>query len=302
MLFSVIIPTYNRAALLAQSIQSVLDQNLGDFELIVVDDGSEDATPEVLRSFGDRINFLKQQNRGPGAARNAACARARGEYLAFLDSDDVFFPWSLSSYQRVVLEHGTPAFIAGKPKLFRNITQLLAEKPDDTKVEIFLDYLASGDEWRWWGVSSFVVRRIVFAAAGGFVEANVNGEDGDLALKLGEAGGFAQITRPFTFGYREHQSNVMKDAARNVQGAVHLVKQEEAGSYPGQKHRSRERWRILTRHVKPASIEGLRYGLAADAWWLYRHTLRWNLALGHWKYVSGFPFLMAFGSRRAFSV
>ena len=94
---SVIIPTYNRAHLVGRAIRSVLAQTFQDFEIIVVDDASTDNTEEVIRAFGDpRIIFLHQEtNRGPSAARNTGIRASRGEYIAFLDSDDGWLPRKL---------------------------------------------------------------------------------------------------------------------------------------------------------------------------------------------------------------
>jgi len=93
---SIILPTYNRAELIGDAISSVLAQSYGDFELIVVDDGSTDATAEVVDSFRDpRIVFLQQENRGRAAARNKAIMASRGRYIAFLDSDDEYLDQKL---------------------------------------------------------------------------------------------------------------------------------------------------------------------------------------------------------------
>jgi glycosyltransferase involved in cell wall biosynthesis len=289
--FSVIIPTYNRAALLRQALESIFKQDFGDFEVIVVDDGSADATDETLRAFAGKIRCFGQRNRGPGAARNLGAARAEGKYLAFLDSDDLFFPWSLEVYDDLIRAHRAPAFIAGKPKVFRESSELKSTQPAPPSVNAFSDYLASGDQWRWWGASSFVIRRDQFLAGKGFTNEPINGEDADLALRLGTAPGFVQVTGPETFAYRQHDANVMKNAARNVQGARYLMVQERNGAYPGRDQRAHERWQILTRHAKPASVEGVRHGLLPEAWWLYRQMVRWNMALGHWKYLFGFPLL-----------
>jgi glycosyltransferase involved in cell wall biosynthesis len=292
-LFSVIIPTYNRAAVLREAIASVLDQEWQDFEVLVVDDGSSDETVMMGGTYAGRVKFMSQQNQGPGAARNLGVSRAQGRYLAFLDSDDLLFPWSLKIYAEVIQSFREPAFIAGKPRIFKSVEELWNLRPGALSTNAFSDYLNSGNEWRWWGASSFVIRRDQFLAAGGFAKEPINGEDADLALKLGIAPGFVQITQPETFAYRQHGSNVMKNTARNVSGACYQVKQELAGVYPGQKQRARERWRIITRHVRSATREGLQAGLAGDAWRLYRDTLRWNLTLGHWKYLFGFPLLAA---------
>jgi len=94
---SVVMPAYNRAKEIGAAIDSVLAQTFEDIELIVVDDGSTDATPEIVRAYGDRVRFFQQKNAGVGAARNAGVRLARGEYLASLDSDDVQLPFRLAT-------------------------------------------------------------------------------------------------------------------------------------------------------------------------------------------------------------
>jgi glycosyltransferase involved in cell wall biosynthesis len=84
---SVIIPTYNRAKLLAACLQSLLESQLSELEIIVVDDGSTDETAEITRSFGG-VTYVHQANKGPAAARNLGFVTSHGRYLAFLDSDD----------------------------------------------------------------------------------------------------------------------------------------------------------------------------------------------------------------------
>ena len=95
-LVSVIIPTYNRACLLKEAIGSVQEQVFSDFELIVVDDGSTDNTAQLLQSYAN-IQVVKQDHRGVSAARNAGIAQAFGQFLAFLDSDDLWLPEKLSA-------------------------------------------------------------------------------------------------------------------------------------------------------------------------------------------------------------
>ena len=94
-LVSVIIPTYNRAAMLRDAVESVLSQTFRDFELIVVDDGSTDGTGRLLAGYGDRLKVLRTRRRGVSAARNRAAAEAGGRWLAFLDSDDLWLPEKL---------------------------------------------------------------------------------------------------------------------------------------------------------------------------------------------------------------
>lgn len=93
---SVIIPTYNRSDLLKLAISSVLSQSYTDYEIIVVDDGSTDNTRKVVESFNaEAIRYVYQNNMGRSAARNAGISSAKGQYIAFLDSDDIFLPSKL---------------------------------------------------------------------------------------------------------------------------------------------------------------------------------------------------------------
>jgi glycosyltransferase involved in cell wall biosynthesis len=89
-LVSVIIPTFNRAAMLVEAIGSVLAQSERDFELLIIDDGSTDETQRVCESYGAQLCCFKQEHRGVSAARNFGIARARGRFIAFLDSDDLW--------------------------------------------------------------------------------------------------------------------------------------------------------------------------------------------------------------------
>ena len=89
-MYSIIIPTWNRCGMLAQALESVLLQGHADIEIIVVDDGSHDGTGAMLSARYPQVRYLYQTNRGPAAARNAGIALARGELIAFLDSDDIW--------------------------------------------------------------------------------------------------------------------------------------------------------------------------------------------------------------------
>ena len=96
MLVSVIIPTYNRKELVRRAIQSVLAQSFSKYSLIVVDDGSTDQTDKILKEFkGAKIHFYRQDHKGVAAARNLGIKEARGEFIAFLDSDDTWHPKKL---------------------------------------------------------------------------------------------------------------------------------------------------------------------------------------------------------------
>ena len=95
-LISVMIGAYNAAPYLGEAIESVFAQTQRPLELIVVDDGSDDGTGDVARSYGDRLTLVRQERGGNGAARNTAVAQARGDFFAFLDADDRFTPTKLA--------------------------------------------------------------------------------------------------------------------------------------------------------------------------------------------------------------
>ncbi len=125
---SVIVPTYNRAQFVVCAIDSVLSQTFLDYELIVVDDGSTDDTKEVLLGYGDRIKYIYQSNSGVGAARNAGIRCAVGEWLAFLDSDDIWLPEYLSCQMEQANQN---------PSACSLVTNSIRFDADGSSVEVF---------------------------------------------------------------------------------------------------------------------------------------------------------------------
>lgn len=115
---SVIIPTFNRASMVVETIDSVLNQTYKDFEIIVVDDGSTDDTTETLRPYFDRIKYLKQSNQGHAAARNAGFKVALGELIAQGDSDDLWFPEKLEKQVKYLNEHPDVDMVCGNGIFF----------------------------------------------------------------------------------------------------------------------------------------------------------------------------------------
>lgn len=117
-LVSVVIPCYNRAAVLERSVRSVLAQSYAELELIVVDDGSTDQTRQVVEKIEDpRLRYVYQKNAGACAARNHGAALAKGEYIAFHDSDDVWHPDKLEK-QMQVMEEKHPDIVVCKMRRF----------------------------------------------------------------------------------------------------------------------------------------------------------------------------------------
>jgi GT2 family glycosyltransferase len=102
---SVIIPTYNRRNFLLEAVDSVLAQTYEDYELIVVDDGSSDGTEETLQRYGEQLQYLYQANQGVSAARNRGLELAQGEFISFLDSDDLWMPKKIELQVACMDEH-----------------------------------------------------------------------------------------------------------------------------------------------------------------------------------------------------
>jgi GT2 family glycosyltransferase len=112
--FSVVIPAYNARATLARALDSVLAQTWPAHEIIVVDDGSSDDTEEVVAAYGDRVIYLQQKNAGPSAARNRGVAAASGDWAAFLDADDWYYPGRLQAHAEIIAaDPGLDFLVAG---------------------------------------------------------------------------------------------------------------------------------------------------------------------------------------------
>lgn len=111
-LFSIIMPTYNRAGLIGNAIESVLGQTYSNFELIIVNDGGCDNTVEVIKSFGDpRIKYFWKENERMAIARNFGFLRASGDYIGFLDDDDVLYPHHLTTALDLIRKHQSPEVV-----------------------------------------------------------------------------------------------------------------------------------------------------------------------------------------------
>jgi glycosyltransferase involved in cell wall biosynthesis len=121
-LVSVIIPTYNRAALLSEAVNSVLLQTYRNIEIIVIDDGSTDNTTEVMAAYGDRVRYTRRPNAGVNAARNLGLKQARGEFVALLDSDDLWAPFKIELQVRLMRYFADAGFMFSNFQIFRGRT------------------------------------------------------------------------------------------------------------------------------------------------------------------------------------
>ena len=204
---SVIIPTYNRSAILCETIHNVFQQTYSNFELIVVDDGSTDDTQTKLRHFGDRIRVVKQKNSGPAAARNHGVRVARGEIIAFQDSDDLWKPTKLVRQVRLLEANKSI------PCCLCNIVLRTVNGKDYTSFEDSLVF-PRNEEGIWLNVPEVLATRFVFfnqavairreawEEVGGFDESLKYFEDYDLPMRLSFLGPWAFIREPLvTYGH-----------------------------------------------------------------------------------------------------
>lgn len=247
--FSILIPAYNRGTIIRQTIDSVLAQSFTGFEAIVIDDGSTDETPGVLRSYGDRIKVIRQENSGPEVARNNAAARSDGEYLVFLDSDDLLHPGALEIYDRIINEFHAPPLIFGAMTYFEDGQPVCCNSSPIDSIEVleYRDYLAKEIPI---GMSSSrtVVRKSAFTQIGGYhisAPTTFPLDDFDLAIRMGTSGPCLVVLKPACVAYRVHKNNTIHNTKEMVNGILRVIKSEHQGRYPGGKSRRFDRYSYI---------------------------------------------------------
>lgn len=291
--FSVIIPVYNRAYLVEATIDSVLAQDFKDYEIIAVDDGSTDRSGDVIQQYRDQVIYVRQENMGEGAARNSGIQKARGAYLAFLDSDDLWFPWTLSTYKKVIDGNKYPALVIGEGVTFSDEAELITHTNTHHSFDTFSDYYATaGSPFFCPCAGGTVVATKMAKEVGGFFPMRYNASDQDFVFKLGTAPGFIHVTTPPTFAYRQHESNIVKNNDKNFHGISYIIDTEKKGLYPGSKDRLHERLNIMTRLFRAFSVGLVKDGEFNRGWKIYCITFNWNFKLLRLRYLSLYPILL----------
>ena len=206
---SVIIPAYNGSRYIQQAVESVLHQTYGNWELIIVDDGSTDNTRQVLQQYGEKLQYIYQDNQGVAAARNRGIALSRGKWLVFLDQDDYILPDKLTlqvaCFQTQphlgIVNSGwyfvnSEGQVIGEVKSWENIPQLT---------------LADWVVWKPVFLGAMMFEREWLAQVGGFDTRLQQTSDVDLVLRLAHNGCRAAWVRQSTVCYRQHEGNVSRN-------------------------------------------------------------------------------------------
>lgn len=215
-LFSVIIPTYNRECMIGETIQSVLSQTHQDFEIIVVDDGSEDATKEVVDSFhSDKIQYYYQQNQGAQVARNYGLLKATGEYVCFLDSDDVWLP---SFLENMLLEfkNEDTSCVYCQLGYVKNGNIIAADNKQPLVGDIYRNALKQGYITQ---PSCLLVRRKCFEKVGNWDEAFCASQDDDMCFRLAKEFKFAFVDKVLVIINYEYEGADNRIGASSVRVA-----------------------------------------------------------------------------------
>jgi hypothetical protein len=215
--FSVVIPSYNRADLVPQTIDSVLAQTDRDFEVIVVDDGSTDGTGEVLRRYGDRIRYVQQNNGGLAAARNRGIREANGVFVAFLDSDDLYEAEFIRRVRETFREFPDAGAVFVAEREFVTTGGPLG--PVMTKRTPGRYFTPAGMVGRDTGVGSGrppVIRRSVLAAHAGFNESLRCAVDSEMWIRLSFDVPMVVLSEPL-IRRRYHAGNLSGDQVKDAE-------------------------------------------------------------------------------------
>ena len=227
---SVIIPTYNRAALLPTAIRSVLNQTFGDFEVVVVDDASDDCVVEIVKGFqDDRIRFIRHNcRRGGAAARNTGIRNSCGEYVAFLDDDDEWYPEKLARQTELMLKSQPEvgAVYSGYVVVNRNSGRVCRRRIPSQRGNLQEKLLESNPIG---GTSSMLLKRSCLEKVGLFDETLPSFQDRDLWIRISREFHFDYVQEPL-LNYFLHSDKVWTNLEALTRGLEIMV--DKYGSFP----------------------------------------------------------------------
>lgn len=215
---SVIIPTYNRAWMLRQAIQSVLAQTYRDFEVIVVDDGSTDDTRDTVASIADqRIRYIRQHNQGSSSARNRGAAETDSEFIAFHDSDDIWVANKLERQIQVLDSNPKVDMVCTNATGFTDILPTDIYSSGGVVIEDIYPKLFRGFAIP---LPSVIIKRSVYESVGGFDTDLATSHDWDLWLKIAERYLVAHIQESLVLVRRHSGNTTWQNAFEDAKTAL----------------------------------------------------------------------------------
>ena len=215
-LVSCIVPVFNGEAFVAAAIESILRQSGVDTEVIVVDDGSTDGTAAVLEGFGDRIRVLRQENAGPSAARNHGLEESRGEFVAFLDADDIWVDDKLESQLAVL--HGQQ----GVEICSGHLRSFWVPELDHEREQLEND--PYHQERAMLSPCTILTRRALFEQVGGFDVTLRNGEDTDWFVRALRSDVRVHTVPRLLVHRRQHTENLTRRTPPSQDGLIDHIK------------------------------------------------------------------------------
>jgi glycosyltransferase involved in cell wall biosynthesis len=226
---TVVVPTYNRAKWVEEAIQSVLRQSFSDFSLVVVDDGSTDNTKEVVLKFRDpRVKYLYQENRGVSAARNSGVRASTSEYIAFLDSDDMYLDNAIEKSIHAMTQNPSVGFTFGQINIMKSDGKVYSTKKPSFPCSTVVEQTDHVRKMLYYGhitLSTLVVKRSCFEAVGGFNEDLRYFEDYHLCIRLAKRYPAFYIAEPL-INYRYHNDQLTRAIKPGGEKAIPLILDE----------------------------------------------------------------------------
>ncbi len=243
--FTVIITCHNQAMFIQDAVNSALEQSYKRCEVIVVDDASSDDSVDILKAFGNSLRLIcAPKNIGANPARNLGASAAVGDYLVFLDGDDLLSPWALSTYTTLISASQAPILLS-RLFFFEGTRRPEAGKTPGEVTFVEYENLIQKDRMHRASASAMVVNGTAFHEVGGWTEGLFHLDDLDMMMKLGVSGCCVQILSPTTTCYRVHQGNTVHQVPPFIPAMLTLIKKEKAGQYPGGARFRFERYAFL---------------------------------------------------------
>ena len=212
---SVIIPAYNGDRYIEEAISSILAQTYTDYEIIVVDDGSTDNTQQIIQQYGDRVKYFTQANQGVAASRNLGLTKAQGEYIAFLDQDDVFLPHKLASQVALFEQDSSLGIvnsgwqIVDRDGVFQSAVEPWQQISDLNTANLII--------WKPVFLGAMLFKRSWLEQTSGFNTSLEQTPDVDLVIRLAGIGCPADWVKETTVKYRQHEANASKNTLLQAQ-------------------------------------------------------------------------------------